>query len=294
MGMRCRRVATILVLALAILCPSIPRALSTYTVASTILVVNVDGSVDVIQTLRYFNPGENISLPLIGDPIYIEVTSSGVPQPIEIQDGELLIVEPLGDEISIRYVVTDLTNKTGDEWVLAFKVPWDVGVILPNEAMVLEVAPDDFDVGVVNDTVVLLFHQGEVRIKYILIHVYSGQETQGGATSPASSVQILGVVASLIPGLIVLTIVAFMTYLASKLLRRRRGVDIVKSSLDDRDEQIINLLKSHGELTAKEIMYKTGIPKTPLYRRLKKLVKLGLLERRVERGVIYYKIRRFS
>lgn len=62
--------------------------------------------------------------------------------------------------------------------------------------------------------------------------------------------------------------------------------------LDERDKLIINVLTKHGELSVQKIMEKTGIPKTPLYRRLKKLEKMGLIEPNVRSGKTYYRVKR--
>ncbi|MEM0340632.1 MAG: winged helix-turn-helix transcriptional regulator [Acidilobaceae archaeon] len=61
--------------------------------------------------------------------------------------------------------------------------------------------------------------------------------------------------------------------------------------LDDRDKAIIETLREQGEATVAELQQKTGIPKTPLYRRLKKLEEMGLIEPRETGGARKYRLK---
>jgi len=62
--------------------------------------------------------------------------------------------------------------------------------------------------------------------------------------------------------------------------------------LDERDKLIINVIKRLGEVPAQKIMEETGIPKTPLYRRLKKLEKAGIIESVLRSGKTYYRVKK--
>lgn len=271
------------IVSVIILLNSLISTAYSYEISSTTLVVNIDGSVEITQILKYITPGENITISLLGDPLYVEVVSGGIPQPVEIQDNKLLIVEPLGEELIIKYIVSNLTNKTGKEWTLTYNSPWETGLILPDEAIVLSLSPETFDVDIINNTVVLLFPPGEINVKYMLIPAAGEQPSETSISHLGGN--------ELITLLIILIILSSMVYLGYRLIYRRRKVHIIKSTLDERDNQIINILASHGELTAKEIMEKTGIPKTPLYRRLKRLVRQGYIEQKAIGGVTYYKIK---
>ena len=277
--------ASLLIIASILLVTQINPVFS-YEVSSMTLTVNIDGSVEITQLLRYITPGINITIPLLGDPLYIEVTSDGLPQPILIQDNKLIIVEPMGEELSIKYIVPNLTNKTGEEWSLSFTSPWEIGVALPDEAIILDVTPETFDVNIVNNTVLLIFPPGEVNVKYVLLPSTGAQPPEG--TYPPLGMEGGGI----IPLLLILVIILMSSYIIYRYLIKRKKIQIVKSELDERDTQIINILASYGELSAKEIMDKTRIPKTPLYRRLKRLVKQGYIEQRTVGGVTYYRIKK--
>lgn len=279
-----RKYFPILKLAIVIVLILLPiHAINSYIITSTLLTVNIDGSVEVSQIIQDINPNENLTIPLLGNPIYIEAVSNNIPQPLEIKDNSVLIVTA-SNELKIRYITNDLTNKTGEEWTLSYKSPWNTGVILPEEAIVLEVNPETFDVDIINNTAVLVFPPGTVTIKYMIIP---------GAAEPPSS----GNYPPLISGDVFIYILLVLLVIGAAIilirsLRSRRKIKIEKHVLDERDSQIIKVLEDYGELTAKEIMEKTGIPKTPLYRRLKRLVKQGYLEQKTLSGVTYFSLKR--
>ena len=253
-----------------------------YTLNQALLIVNIDGTVSIIYTVKNVNPEENITIPLLGKPIYIEAYSDGVPQPLQIQDNTVKIIMPASSELSIKYVTSDLTNKTGEEWTLNYDSQWNSGVILPSDAIILEVNPQNFDVDIVNNSVILLFPPGKVSIKYIFIPSAPTQPPSNNLPTISQNWLILL--------LLIILGIGFVLAIRHLHLRRKKPI-IDKEALDERDSQIIKALETSGKLTAKEIMEKTGIPKTPLYRRLNRLVKQGYIEKKTISGVTYFKLK---
>ena len=254
-----------------------------YNVSSTILVVNLDGSVEVSQIITGFNPGENITIKLIGEPFYIEATSSGIPQPISINSSTVTIIAPIGEEIKLKYLTYEITNKTGVEWTLSYTSEWPTSVIFPEEAVILEVTPEDFDVDIVNNSVAMVFSPGDVTITYVIIPVKGG-EPEGPTGPPLKLDENFPLYITII------LLLGLGSYILYKKMRGRSSIPIELTYLDERDEQILEVLSKEGELTARELMEKTGIPKTPLYRRLRRLVKQGYIKQRSVSGVTYYSL----
>ncbi|MGC9105104.1 MAG: helix-turn-helix transcriptional regulator [Thermoprotei archaeon] len=62
-----------------------------------------------------------------------------------------------------------------------------------------------------------------------------------------------------------------------------------ESTLNDRDWQVLEAIKS-GANTLADIVKVTGLPKTTAYRRVKKLVRLGLVKEVRERGKVRYEV----
>ena len=61
--------------------------------------------------------------------------------------------------------------------------------------------------------------------------------------------------------------------------------------MDDRDRAILAALSRLGEATAADIVRETGLPKTPVYRRLRRLEELGYVESRRVAGTVRYRVR---
>ena len=73
-------------------------------------------------------------------------------------------------------------------------------------------------------------------------------------------------------------------------VKAEQGVEVeVDTGLADRDRAIIEAVKK-GANTLSEIVRATGLPKTTVYRRVKRLVKEGYLVERREGGKVWYEV----
>ncbi len=68
--------------------------------------------------------------------------------------------------------------------------------------------------------------------------------------------------------------------------------ELAPSELDERDQAILDALKRLGDATASMLVKETGIPKSPLYRRLKRLEEAGMVESRRVKGKTYYRLKK--
>jgi uncharacterized membrane protein len=65
------------------------------------------------------------------------------------------------------------------------------------------------------------------------------------------------------------------------------AVSLEESELNERDKQVLEAIRA-GNKTLSDIVRATGLPKTTAYRRVKKLVKLGLVREVREKGRVVY------
>ena len=65
------------------------------------------------------------------------------------------------------------------------------------------------------------------------------------------------------------------------------AVSLEESELNERDKQVLEAIRA-GNKTLSDIVRATGLPKTTAYRRVKKLVKMGLLREVREKGRVVY------
>ncbi len=259
---------------------------SGYSIEQTILVVYPDGSVEVKQWIEVSEPPREIVIRLLGKPIYVEayVGNQSVAPNIS---GDKISIPAFESYVNLTYITMDLTKKINETWVLSYSAPYNTVVILPSGAIPIDIEPKNFEVVYVEKSIGLLFPPGSVVIKYVAIPS-ALQETkpisetttnQNSATT--SLLSALGYAAPIALGASALVGIAL-------LRRRSRRLPI---ALDDIDRRIIEALQRYGEMTARDLIDRLGIPKSTLYRRLNKLRELGLVEARVVRGVTVYRLR---
>ncbi len=261
---------------------------------SVIVKVYVDGSAKITYNVTVRQPPVQLSIPLLGEPFYVEAFSDNTSVPVEYNNTYATFTA-VHNTTTIVYYTSNLTVKKGDEWTLTIHTPWRITVILPPEALVYEVSPEDFEPTIINGEVGFTFNPGTIEIKYIIIpSPIQSNTTQlqptitTQTTSNQTSSEEPWILAAKTAVIIVVVLVIFY-YIR---LKRKETRGRILEELDERDRKIIELLAREGELTAQEIIEKTKIPKTPLYRRLKKLVSQGYLEAVNRSGKTYYRLRK--
>ncbi len=201
--------------------------------------------------------------------------------------------------VLVRVYSLALTSKEGIVWRLNLgPLEYTTMVTLPREAVIMSVKPEQYNVRIIEGRLYLEFSPGAtVSIDYTIVPaVTTPQPTPTHPTTPTPTPTQPERREELpLWPIIALAIVVIAAAAAALLILRRRGAPasalIEAESLDERDKQIIEALRSHGELTASEIMRITGIPKTPLYRKLEKLEKLGLITSTLKAGVKVYRVK---
>ncbi len=260
---------------------------SNYSVEQTILIVYPDGSVEVKQWIEVLEPPREIVIQLLGKPIYIEAYTENQSIAPNIS-GDRIFLLALGRYVNLTYITMDLTKKINETWVLSYNAPYSTVVILPSGAIPIDIEPKNFEVVYVEKSIGLLFPPGNIVIRYIVIPslLQQKQETKpiNEVTNQNPATSLTNVLSYSIP--IALGVGALI---GIAMLRRKSRK--LPSALDDIDKRIIEALQRYGEMTARDLMDRLGIPKSTLYRRLNKLKELGFVESRVIRGVTVYRLR---
>lgn len=263
--------------------------LSQSTSISVVVEVYVDGSAKITYNVTVSQPPIQLTLPLLGQPFYAEAWSDNESIPVEYNDTSITFTAT-GDNTIIVYYTSNLTSKKGDEWTLKIHSPWRITVILPPEALVYDVQPQEFEPTVVNGKVGFTFNPGDIEIKYIIVPTPIKTSTTTPTTIHGNITQTSGDTWLLVAKTLILAAVVVAIFLFVKRIRGKKTSQL--EELDERDKKIIETLIREGELTAQELIEKTKIPKTPLYRRLKKLVSQGYLETVNRGGKTYYRVRK--
>jgi DNA-binding transcriptional ArsR family regulator len=252
--------------------------------------VYADGGVMLEYRLSVDVAPASITLSVPRDAVYVSVSDGGDPAPYHYDEARgLLSFTTFSGRVAVRVYSLGLTSKEGAIWRLQLgAVDLETLLALPGEALVVSVEPRDFGVRLVNNTLHLVFKPGStVRVEYTLVPA-AQPAPQPGQVAPATTPTTWLLLA--------LGALALLAVAGALLLRARRGasrlveVATVEEVLDERDRLILETLKNAGEATAPALQKATGIPKTPLYRKLEKLEKLGLVESEWRGGAKVYKI----
>ncbi len=91
-------------------------------------------------------------------------------------------------------------------------------------------------------------------------------------------------------------IAAVIIIIAIAIIKRSMSVSVkvVTSMLDERDKQILSVLKTKGSLALSELSKETDIPKSTLWRRIKKLEKLGYISIKNISGKLIIELKKSS
>ncbi len=282
-----------------------------FSVDNVIIRVLEDGSCLVEYYLSVEDYPADIEFEIMGKPVFVEAYSDSTPIPVE-SSGEVIKFTAISSKVVVKYYTLDLTNKTGYNWRFHVVSQYRVKVVMPMEAMVYSISPEDFDIGLIDNEPAFIFNPGEITIEYILVPVPSQETTTPTGTSPLatgqtnvltqsntgdqgtsspSPIEALGY-NNILNYIVLSTIVAIAIITTYILLKKKHGLGGSSiEKLDEIDKTILETLKRHGELTARELLEKTEIPRSTLYRRLSKLKELGLIETRTKAGITYYRIK---
>jgi uncharacterized membrane protein len=273
--------------------------------------VYADGGVMLEYRLSVNVAPANITLRVPREAIYVSVSDGGDPAPYSYDEARgLLSFTTFSGRVTVRVYSLGLTSKEGAIWRLQLgAVDLETLLALPGEALVVSVEPRDFSVRLVNNTLHLVFKPGStVRVEYTLIPTTQPAPPPGQAAptaTPTTTVKEAPEREKVAPTegapttwlLLALGALALLAAAGALLLRARRGasglveVATVEEVLDERDKLILETLKNVGEATAPTLQKATGIPKTPLYRKLEKLEKMGLIESEWRGGAKVYRVK---
>ncbi|MEN2999213.1 MAG: helix-turn-helix domain-containing protein [Acidilobaceae archaeon] len=253
-----------------------------------------DGSLIATYELSLSQQPARVSLRTLPGASHVFTYSGDIPVPFQYNSSTGLLEFPVTSQrATARLYHGGLTEKKGAIWRLALP-PQDfaASLLLPRGALVVSVEPKDFEALAAEGRVLLKFPAGkEIRIEYVL-----PPPSPSPQPSPPSSPLVPSPTPlPLLPALGLLGIFLVLLAVGGYLFYRRRAVGVDASGalpeeLDSRDRSILQRLE-RGELTAQDLMRETGIPKTPLYRRLEKLERMGLVEKSLRGGITFYKLR---
>ncbi len=255
-------------------------------------------------------------------------TPDGTPLFVNVTDGAALIeVLNISNEVLLTYDAL-VGNSTNPLMIKAVIHPFTKAVVyLPRNAALMD-ASGSPDISVSNGTIVIKYNApGTYEVIYSVIPSYTSTRTSttpqtmtttqnqlptpsatgtstsglpttaGVGTSPKTSTKSTEGGSPLINESLIYFIVGVLAALASVvalLWVRKRGKSekiepSITSGLDDRDIKILSTLKS-GSMSVSELARALNLNKSVVWRRVRRLKEIGLLDMRVEKGKTIYSL----
>lgn len=221
-----------------------------------------------VSMLVSFNSSEAIALvPMVGRPDLFTLTArdaGGQQVPFNLTDTRIsLLLLGVSSPVKLSYYTSNLTAKRGPVWNVSFVAPAPTTLTLPQGAVLISVNRLPQDVSTANGATQLLLAPGPWSISYFL-----------RPPPPASA----GFPYLLVAGATGGAAVSLAVALAYIRLRRRKG----EARLRPDDRRILDFLRAiGGQAYESDIVRELNLPKTSVWRAIKRLSDAGLV--RVER-----------
>lgn len=141
-----------------------------YSPRSLIFRAYIDGGVSVEYTVSIDATRVRVNITLFGAE-FQELTvedQDGLPLFYSLIEGGLT-VETLGSTtVTISYLTSDLTNKTGRIWTLSVQAPTPAVVVLPRNSTVVGLGAIPLSIGSLDGSPVLTMPEGHIEVSYII------------------------------------------------------------------------------------------------------------------------------
>lgn len=243
--------------------------------------IYIDNAGDFISvSLINVTSPEAIIIPTIQPSSYIAYYINNYQtMPIDYNGTDLIVLANQTGILNITYISLGVVNKQGMIWSFNISESYYTKIFLPENSIPININPTPINVYYQSNSPVILMPPGKIFIQYTL----SSQQLTLHKNNYSLYIIIIAAIVLIIASLIIFR---------KRKIGKKKKEKIKEEGIDERDKQIINAIKKLGGIaTANQIMSETGIPKTPLYRRLSKLVEMGYIEEVVYGKTKSYKLK---
>ncbi len=260
-------------------------------VSRALIVINSDGTIDVFLTIYMDASSElvaSIDLPVKPIPGSVSVSPVDViAQPLP--NDTLAILKPRGvSKIDISYIGS--INVSGGIIGAVITYPqWadNVTIRIHRNIALVSVPTNITTINIFGEYVIVGLAKGSRwDLEYT---VAQPPTTPTGGTVPATTAQEIATAPAFAPPILMIVAIAGAGALAAVVIifmRRSRREE--PGYLDSTDREILRTIEKLGEASARDIMSYTNLPRTTLYRRLNKMISLGIIGTKAKGGITYY------
>jgi len=224
-----------------------------YAVVETVIALDENTGEDDIITLKLLSPTfENLLVSLDGEALPYKVA------------GDTLVIDADDAQgiVNIYYETQELTRKEGRYWEIALNLTEYTRLYLPAGSSIVYLSNQPTKIGAENDRPVLEIGEGEWVIGYVLGRRNAEKEKTNNILEIAT---LSGIAAAIFTGLAFLAI----TYRSRFVLKRGLSQDEVR---------VLEFVRARGRVSEAEIRSELALPKTTVWRVVRRLERRGLVK----------------
>ncbi|MCL7396130.1 MAG: winged helix-turn-helix transcriptional regulator [Thaumarchaeota archaeon] len=178
----------------------------------------------------------------------------------ELNGDQLTIYGELPSQLTIHYETPALTVKNGSLWILEVYLPREAVVLMPSRSIIISLSNVPKMIAGEKDSLKLVLSPGMWKIEYII------QFTPRTSIQEGQDNSYMIVIPSLGGGAVAL-------FSAIVYIRKKRNSSIL---LDD-EKRVFELIKKRRKISEAEIRALTRLPKTTVWRIVRRLERKGLV-----------------
>jgi uncharacterized membrane protein len=178
----------------------------------------------------------------------------------ELNGDQLTIYGELPSQLTIHYETPALTVKNGSLWILEVYLPREAVVLMPSRSIIISLSNVPKMIAGEKDSLKLVLNPGMWKIEYII------QFTPRTSIQEGQDNSYIIVIPSLGGG-------AAALFSAIVYIRKKRNSSIL---LDD-EKRVFELIKKRKKISEAEIRALTRLPKTTVWRIVRRLERKGLV-----------------
>ena len=292
--------APLIIAGLLVVALSMPIQSSFGSTRSLDLIIYPDGSTHVSAQIDVDPLNPEFELELYGPSVdnFVAVGESGFLLSSEFVDDKVLLDTYDSSFITVNYDVHDLVSKEGRVWTFSFDSPVDYSLVMPKNSVIvgMNVLPENMNID--NERTKLELYSGFTKIDYIF-----GTPIQTPPIDSGNGDPIIDNNFDLSTGAIIAAPIAGGAAAAAVLLKRKQSkkseittesipkenpvsnmdkvekIFLLRPDMRDDDKEIVKFISENGgEVFESDLRKKFLQPRTTMWRAVKRLERLGVVE----------------
>ena len=233
-----------------------------------------DGVVEVNMTLTSDPFMPSINVYLIGNPTdLLIVDENNTLLTYELKDNNLTIYTLGAKKVIISYFTQSLTYKFEEIWTLNITSPYNLTVIMPPNAIILSLNDVPSSIISKDNVTIFSFREGAVTISYT-IPLIRPTHTPPSTSDKKKAKELLFLNSLLLPIISAISVTMLLI-----LLHRKLRSSKILTSLSEEERAIVEALRRRGGKAYQyEIARDVNLPKTTLWRHVRRLSQMGVIE----------------